>query len=146
MTTLNQDYKHFIQLLNTHRIRYLIVGGYALAQYGQPGDTGDLDVWVEMDEGNARRVVAAIEDYGLGSAAITGARFLKPQQLVQIGHPPSRIDLLTSISGVDFPDCYDARQQVDIDGVPVTFISRDYLKKNKAATGRPQDQIDLEKL
>ena len=143
---LNQDFKEFIQSLNDNGVRYLVVGGYAVAVHGHPRYTKDMDIWIEMTPENAQRVVSALKDFGFGSLEISADDFLVPSQIVQLGYPPSRIDLLTTLAGVDFSDCFNAKMPVDIEGVQVNFIDLDNLKRNKRATGRHQDLADLENL
>ena len=143
---LNQDFKEFIQSLNDNGVRYLVVGGYAVAVHGHPRYTKDMDIWIEMTSENAQRVVSALKDFGFGSLEISAEDFLVPSQIVQLGYPPSRIDLLTTLSGVDFSACFAAKMLVDIEGVQVNFIDLDNLKRNKRATGRHQDLADLENL
>jgi len=143
---LNQDFREFVGSLNASGVRYLVVGGYAVALHGHPRYTKDIDVWLEATPDNAARVIDALEAFGFASLGLTQADFLVPDQIIQLGFPPNRIDLLTSLSGVDFADSYPARVQVDIDGLPVDFIDLENLKKNKRAAARAQDIADLENL
>ena len=145
-TVLNQDFKEFIQSLNDNDVRYLVVGGYAVAFHGYPRYTKDIDVWVEMIVGNASRVIKALDQFGFVSLELKASDFLMPDQIIQLGYPPRRIDILTTLPGVEFSDCYSSRIITDIDGVPVNFIDLENLKKNKKATGRHQDLADLENL
>ena len=143
---LNQDFKEFIKSLNDKKVRYLVVGGYALAFHGHPRYTKDLDIWIQLDPTNAQNMIKALEQFGFASLDIKEDDFLVANQMIQLGYPPSRIDLLTSADGVDFNQCYPARESVDIDGQNVCFIDRENLIKNKLATGRTQDIADAEKL
>lgn len=143
---LNQDFKEFIQLLNDNEVRYLVIGGYALAVHGCPRYTKDLDVWLDVSEGNAARTINALKDFGFESLGISLSDLADKQQVIQIGYPPSRIDLVTSADGVDFDTCYSSRLTVDIDGASVNFIDVENLKANKRATGRTQDLADVEAL
>ncbi len=143
---LNQDFKEFIALLNNNDVRYLVVGGYAVALHGHPRYTKDIDIWIELTPENADRVVQALEQFGFGSLGLRPADFLEPSQVIQLGYPPRRIDLLTSLKGVDFNSCYQDRTSIDIEGVNIDFIDLANLKKNKQATGRHQDLADLENL
>ena len=118
---LNQDFRKFIQSLNDNHARYLVVGGYAVAFHGHPRYTKDIDIWIEMSAENASNVVAALEQFGFGSLGLREDDFLTPDQVIQLGHPPSRIDLLCTVSGVSFGDCYESRVTVEIDGVPINF-------------------------
>lgn len=142
----SQDLHEFIRSLADHDVRYLIVGGYAVAFHGEPRYTKDLDVWIELNPDNAARLVKALDEFGLGSLNLQAEDFLVPDQIVQLGYPPNRIDLLVSLLGVDFETCYAARVATVIDGVTVNFIDLESLKKNKRATGRLQDRADLESL
>jgi predicted nucleotidyltransferase len=143
---LNQDFKEFIESLNANCVRYLVVGGYAVAFHGHPRYTKDLDVWVELSADNARNILAALNDFGFGSLGLKETDFMTPDQFVQLGYPPNRIDITPSIEGVDFDECYAAKEEVVLAGVKVNFIDLENLKKNKKAAGRLQDLADLEKL
>ncbi len=143
---LNPDWREFIELLNAHSVEYLIVGGYAVAFHGHPRYTKDIDVWVWIDPVNADRIVRVLEEFGFGSLGLTTQDFLKPDHIIQLGYPPNRIDLLTTIPGVEFRECYDARVQQTVDGVPVNFIDVENLIRNKRSSGRSQDLADVENL
>lgn len=142
----NQDFKEFIESLNANQVRYLVVGGYAVALHGHPRYTKDLEVWIELDRNNAQALLQALAQFGMGSLELTAEDFLAPDQVVQLGFPPNRIDILTAVSGVEFAKCYEQRVQVSLDGVSVDFIDLENLKKNKKASGRLQDLADLENL
>lgn len=143
---LNKDFKEFVQSLNENNARYLVIGGYAVAFHGYPRYTKDLDVWVESSQENAMRIVKALEQFGFASLGLQAEDFLVPDQVIQLGFPPNRIDILTSVEGVAFQGCYASRVQVVLDGIRVNFIDLENLKKNKRAVGRAQDLADLEKL
>lgn len=143
---LNRDFREFIQSLNDNHVRYLVVGGYAVALHGHPRYTKDIDIWIELSSENAANLLKALEQFGFGSLGLQEADFLAPGQVIQLGQPPNRIDLLCSVSGVDFAACHDSRVTVEIEGVPVSFIDLENLRKNKAASGRLQDLADLENL
>jgi predicted nucleotidyltransferase len=145
-TVLNRDFKEFIQSLNDNQVRYLIVGGYAVAFHGHPRYTKDIDIWIEMTQKNSENTIQALEQFGFGSLGLKKEDFLIPDQIIQLGYPPSRIDLITTLSGVDFASCYASRVQINIDGIQVNFIDLDNLIKNKQASGRHQDLADLESL
>jgi hypothetical protein len=142
----NQDFKEFFESLNNNRVRYLVVGGYAVAFHGHPRYTKDIDIWVEKSRENAHALVLAIDEFGMGSLGLKEDDFLVPGQVVQLGYPPDRIDILVSISGVDFSDCYPKRIEVVLDDVNINFIDLENLKQNKKASARLQDLADLEKL
>jgi hypothetical protein len=143
---LNQNFKEFIESLNNNQVRYLVVGGYAVALHGHPRYTKNMDIWIELTPENAQQMVKALEHFGFASLGLTSEDFLTPAQVIQLGYPPNRIDLLTSLKGVDFESCYPNRTTITIDGVSVNFIDLANLKKNKQATGRHQDLADLENL
>ncbi|HET7479376.1 MAG TPA: hypothetical protein VFJ72_07675 [Rubrobacteraceae bacterium] len=123
-----------------------MVGGYAVALHGHPRYTKDVDIWVGTDEENAGRLIRAIEDFGFGSLGLKAEDFLVPDQIVQLGYPPSRIDLITTLPGVLFEECYASRVEVHVDGLTIHFIDLENLKSNKRASGRYQDLADLENL
>lgn len=143
---LNPDFKEFAALLGSSRVEYLIVGGYALAAHGHPRYTGDLDFWIGTDPGNAMRILGVLQAFGMGGLGITQQDLTTPDQVIQLGFPPRRIDLLTSIDGVQFADCFARRMVVTIDGLDLSFISLEDFKSNKRAAGRLQDLADLEAL
>ena len=143
---LNQDFKEFIQLLNEHEVKYLVVGGYAVAFHGYPRYTKDIDIWIYLDKANAEKLLKALKDFGFGSLDLKVEDFLDPDQVIQLGYPPNRIDLITDLKGVEFKNCFSAKIEVEIDGTKVNFIDLEHLKQNKQATGRHQDLADLEHL
>jgi hypothetical protein len=143
---LNQDFKAFIQSLNNNGVRYLVIGGYAVALHGYPRYTKDIDIWIEMSPDNAAKMIGALDQFGFGSLGLKDADFLTPDQIIQLGYPPNRIDLVTTPPGVEFGICHSARVDVEVDGVLVSFIDLENLKKNKKASGRLQDLADLENL
>ena len=143
---LNQDFKEFMQLLNDNQVRYLVLGGYAVALHGYPRYTKDIDIWIEMSSLNAYNLIKALEGFGFGSLGLTIDDFLTPDQVIQLGYPPNRIDLITTPDGVEFQTCYLSRIEVKIDDIIVNFIDLENLKKNKKASGRLQDLADLENL
>lgn len=143
---LNQDFREFLQLLNANQVRYLVVGGYAVALHGYPRYTKDIDVWIEMTPENADRIIQALEQFGFGSLGLKREDFLQEDTIIQLGYPPRRIDILTTLPGVNFEDCFGIRNVVIINDVPVNFIDLESLRKNKMATGRAQDLADLENL
>jgi hypothetical protein len=143
---LNQDFSEFVESLNANGVRYLVVGGYAVAVHGHPRYTKDLDIWIEPEAANTERMIKALDAFGFASLGITAADFLVPDQIVQLGYPPARIDLLTSVPGVDFATCYLRRIQVTLGSVVADVIDLDGLRQAKAASGRPQDLADLDAL
>jgi hypothetical protein len=143
---LSKDFKEFVALLNAHGAKYLVVGGYAMAVHGRPRQTGDLDIWLKRDRDNAQRVTAALQDFGFGDLGLSVDDFEVPDQVVQLGYPPFRIDLLTNIDGVDFDAAWPSRFEYRLDELQIPFIGIDALKTNKRASGRPRDIDDLENL
>jgi predicted nucleotidyltransferase len=143
---LNQDFKEFIQSLNDNRVRYLVIGSYAVALHGYPRYTKDIDIWILMSPDNAANMIKALEQFGFGSLNMQAADFLVPEQIIQLGYPPNRIDLITTPPGVDFETCYASRVEVEIDEVKVNFIDLENLRKSKKAAGRLQDLADLDNL
>jgi hypothetical protein len=142
----DRDFSEFVALLARHDVRYMIVGGYALAAHGLPRATGDLDAWIWTDSANAERLLVALEEFGFGGVGITHDDLTSDDCVVQLGYPPYRIDLLTQISGVDFDSAWTRRVEVILGGVVVPFIGREDLIANKRATGRPQDVADVLRL
>lgn len=142
---LDPDFKEFIECCVDREVEFLIVGDYAVAAHGHPRYTKDLDVWVLIGDGNADRLVLALEQFGFGSVGLTPADFSEPGTVIQLGYPPKRIDILMSVDGVDFASCHERRADVVVEGMaaPVPFISLDDLRRNKQASGRPQDLADL---
>ena len=143
---LSKDLREFVELLNSAKIKYLIVGGHAVAFHGYPRFTGDTDFFVESSRSNANALEQVLRDFGFSGIGVTEQDFLQPGIVVQLGRPPNRIDLLTSIDGVTFEEAWSSRMLVEIDGLPVNFISKEHLLKNKRASGRPQDHADADRL
>jgi hypothetical protein len=146
MLKLPKDLREFVELLNSHEVRYLIVGGYAVAYHGYPRATGDIDFFVERSPENARKLETVLAEFGFGALGLTAQDFLQPGTVVQLGYPPNRIDLLTGISGSDFATAWSRRVDADFEGLPLRFIDLETLRSNKVATGRPKDLSDLDAL
>jgi predicted nucleotidyltransferase len=143
---LLSDFREFLKLLNAHHVEYLIIGGYAVGYYGYPRATAELDIWIAIHPANADKVVAVLKEFGFDDSELSADLFLKQWQIIRLGVPPARIELTTTISGVNFAECYAARVTAVVDGVPVNLIDLDHLKTNKEASGRHQDLADLEHL
>jgi hypothetical protein len=143
---LSRDFVEFIELLNSNSVRYLVAGRYAVAFHGPPRYTKDLEVWVQRSPDNAHNLLKALDAFGFGSVDISEEDFLKENHVIQLGYPPNRIDLLTSLKGVIFDACYASKIQAEVSGIPIDFIDIDSLKRNKLASGRPQDIADVENL
>jgi hypothetical protein len=132
--------------LNSHAVEYLVVGGHAVAFHGHPRFTGDIDFLVRPTAENADRVLAAVRDFGFGDLQLASGDFTVPERIVQLGRPPNRIDILTSISGVDFEDAWSDRVAATLDEQPVHFLGFDALIRNKKASGRDKDLADVKTL
>jgi len=143
---IEKDFKEFFALLNKNRVKYLIVGGFAFSYYAHPRFTKDIDVFVEMSQANAENIVNTLIDFGFRGSTIKKEFFLQPQKIIQLGFPPMRIDIITSISGIEFGEAWDNRVLGEYGDVPCFFISKSDLMKNKKAAGRPQDIADLKML
>jgi hypothetical protein len=127
-------------------VKYLIVGGYAVALHGHPRYTKDIDIWISPEPENAGNLIQALKDFGFSFPNLNVSDFTTPDMIVQLGYPPNRIDLLTDVSGVDFDSCYQKKMELEVEGITVNFIDLDSLKINKLASGRHQDLADLEHL
>jgi hypothetical protein len=145
---VNDDFRDLLAALLAAGARFLVVGAHALAVHGVPRATGDLDVWISADPDNAGRVHGALVAFGAPVVAmgVTREDFTRPDQVIQIGLPPRRIDVLTAISGVPFEEAWPERVTHDVQGLAVPFIGRAALVKNKRAAGRAKDVADLEAL
>jgi hypothetical protein len=140
---LPQDFREFLKLLNSKKVEYLVIGGYAVGFHGYPRPTGDLDIWISNAPDNAERAHEALEEFGF-TCPIDVLR--QDNQVARMGRPPFRIEVLTTIDGVNFADCYSERVTADVTGVEVNLISLPRLKENKKASGRAIDVTDLERL
>ena len=143
---LPADLREFLKLLNSARVEYLLVGGYAVGYYGYPRATGDMDIWVAISDKNVHKLVRVLRDFGFNLPNVQPKVFLEKDRIVRFGEPPLRIEILTTISGVSFEDCFARRARVKFDGLRVNLIGLEDLKKNKAASGRPKDLDDLQAL
>jgi predicted nucleotidyltransferase len=143
---LPNDFKDFLKLLNANRVEYLLIGGYAVGYHGYPRATGDMDIWVAVNPENAAKTVVALKEFGFDVPELSAELFLRQNQIVRMGVPPMRIELTTTISGVNFEECYAARVVAELDGVKVNLIHLRHLKINKKAAGRHKDLNDLENL
>ncbi len=144
---LPADFKEFLKLLNSRQVEYLLIGGYAVGYYGYPRATADIDIWIAVNPANALKVVNVIREFfGSDVEAATAELFLQENKIARMGAPPFRIEILTTISGVDFQECYAERVVDQIDGIEVNLISLKHLKANKKASGRLKDLSDLEHL
>jgi len=140
------DFRDLLALFNAHHVEYMIVGGYALAFYGAPRFTGDLDILVRPDPENAQRVLSALDEFGFASVGLTKEDFARPDQIVQLGVPPVRIDIITSLTGVSWEEVFAGRGPGTYGDIPVYYIGREQFIANKRAIGRKRDLADLEAL
>jgi hypothetical protein len=145
-TRLPIDFKEFLQLLNTHEVEYLLVGGYAVGYHGYPRATVDLDIWVSRKPRNAEKLVSVLKAFGFDVEELSEDLFLEENKIIRMGAPPIRIEIITSATGIDFEECYRKRVTDILDDVEVHFINLEHLKRNKKASGRYKDLDDLEHL
>lgn len=141
---ISVDFKELLELLNEPNVDYVIVDGYALAYHGAPRFTGDLDILVNPSAENARKVVRVLDDFGFESPGLTADDFEAEDNVIQIGMPPVRIDILTALTGVSWNEVYEGCIKAELGGVPGQVIGRDQLIANKKALGRKRDLADLE--
>lgn len=143
---LPQDFREFFELLNSEKVEYLLVGGFAVGLHGYTRATADIDAWVNPTPENAARVIRALERFGFAANSLSQEAFTASRKVFQIGVPPIRIDVLTSVSGLVFDNAYVKRVSADFGGVTVSLISLEDLKTNKRASGRNKDLADLDNL
>ena len=140
---LSKDWREFLESLNSRGVDYVIVGAQSLAFHGRPRHTGDLDILVRPTPDNARLLLALLNQFGFEQSSFKETDFLQPEQIIQLGRAPSRIDLLTSISGVSTNEAFASKISAILDGIPVFILGKHALIRNKRAVGRPQDLADL---
>jgi predicted nucleotidyltransferase len=145
-TDKQQEVLDFIQFLNQYEVDYMIVGGYAMAFHGSPRYTGDLDVWIDISESNAEKMLLVIQAFGFSSLGFKKEDFLKENLINQIGYPPLRIDILTNIDGIDFKEAYTQKQVIEIEDLKANYIGLRDLIQNKKTSGREKDIIDVKTL
>ena len=141
-----EDFKELLALFNSRGIEYLITGAHTLAYYGAPRYTGDLDLYVRPSADNALRIMEALTEFGFGGVGLTADDFSSPGQIIQLGFPPVRIDLITSLTGVSWEEAVAGRESGDFGGVSVFYLGKEQFLINKRATGRMKDLADLEAL
>ena len=139
---LHRDFRELLESFNAHGVEYVLIGAYALAFHGAPRYTGDLDLLVRPTPENARRILTALGEFGFGSLGLAPEDFTAPDRVVQLGVPPVRVDLVTSLTGVTWDEVWTARTDVSADGLRLAVISKSNFVKNKRATGRPKDLVD----
>jgi predicted nucleotidyltransferase len=143
---LSSDLREFLELLNSRAVDYVIVGAHSLAFHARPRYTGDLDILINSTPENAAKVVDLLNEFGFAASNLKESDFTDPEQMIQLGRAPNRIDLLTSISGVPTADAFATKISTELDGIPVFILSKEALIRNKRAVGRAQDLADLEAL
>ena len=143
---LPPDFKEFLKLLKEHDVRYLLIGGYAVSYHGYIRTTGDMDIWIAIHPDNAQKIVTVLKKFGFDHPDLSAELFLHENKIIRMGVPPVRLEITTSVSGVEFDECYRARIIDELDGVEVNLIDLENLKKNKKASGRAKDIADVEKL
>ncbi len=141
---IQQDFKELLELFNRYNVEYIIVGSYALAHYGAPRYTGDIDLYIRPSHENAGKILSALSDFGFGSLNLSVGDFSVPQMVVQLGSPPVRIDIITSITGVEWEDAFKNKISEYYGDVPVFFLGKEEYIANKRAIGRKKDIADLE--
>jgi len=137
------DFSEFLRSLDANGVEYLLVGGFAVALYGYPRATADLDVWISRRRENAERVVSSLREFGFDTPELVPELFEQPDGIIRMGTAPIRIEILNDIDGVDFDDCITRAEQRTLSGTKVLVIGLEDLKANKRASGRPKDLDDL---
>ena len=143
---LNEDYKEMLQILLNNKIKFLIVGAYAMGAQGYPRATGDFDIWVEPSPENSKKVYNSLAEFGAPLEQINTETFIKKGIIFQIGVVPRRVDILTFIDGVKFDKAYKNKENIEIEGITIPFLSKENIIKNKKATGREKDKLDVKYL
>jgi hypothetical protein len=143
---IQKDFKELLELLNAHKVEYLVVGGYALAFHGAPRFTGDIDIFIKPESENAKRILIALEEFGFGSMNLSESDFTSPKNVIQLGVPPVRVDIMTSLTGVSWQDAQADKVAGNYGDTLVYFISKKDFIANKMALGRKKDLADLEAL
>lgn len=143
---VQKDFREFFMLLNAHEVKFMIVGGYALAYHGAPRFTGDIDVFIQSDHENAKRMMNALTDFGFSSPDLSVDDFQDPDKIIQLGYPPVRIDIITSLSGVGWEEADDSKEAGMYGDVPVSYIGKKQYIMNKRVSGRMKDLADIEAL
>jgi predicted nucleotidyltransferase len=143
---VNQDYKDLFKILNTFKVRYLVVGAYAVTFYTEPRFTKDIDVWVEASEENAKRLYEALADFGAPLKGISVRDFVNEKIFYQIGIAPVRIDIITGLKGLRFKQAWKNRKNTKYGGIPINILGIKDLVRSKRKVARAQDILDLKKL
>lgn len=146
MIRIPKDFRDFLKLLNLNEVEYLIVGGYAVGLYGYPRATGDIDIWISKSEKNAHKIIQVLNEFGFHQSELSTDFFKKDDQITRLGLPPLRIEIMTSISGLNFSECFPKKEIIEMDDIKINFLDFNNLLVNKKAAGRFKDLDDLEKL
>jgi len=140
------DFRELLTLLNKNKVRYLVAGGYAVNFYGYIRNTGDIDIWIDNSDENAELVIKTLLEFGFTFSNLEKEDFIQPGGFIQLGYPPYRVDIITSVDGLTFSEAYENKKVETVDEIKINWISLEDLKKNKKASGRYKDLDDLEKL
>lgn len=146
MLEVKKDYKELLELLNGKKVEYLIVGAYALAFHGHPRFTGDIDIFVNSTDENARKIIEALNEFGFESLGLEPDDFQQPDNIIQLGFSPIRIDFLTSIDGVTWDEALNGSVTGTYGDIPVKYLGKNEFIKNKKASGRLKDLADIEEI
>jgi hypothetical protein len=143
---LDENFKEFIKLLNANDVKYLVVGGFAVAYHGYPRYTKDIDFWVWAHPDNTDKLIKAIQEFGFGVLDVQKEDLSNPDNIIQLGYEPNRIDLIVQLEGLDFESCFLQKQDAIFEGIPIYFIGYQDLIKNKRSSGRLKDKLDVKTL
>lgn len=146
MMKMSADFEDFLRLLREKKVDYLLIGGYAVSHYGYVRNTGDMDIWVRPTDDNVERTAEALDDFGYARKVETLPYLKQPGKILRMGMPPFRLEVSTEIDGVEFDECFENRQILDVNGIPAFVIALSDLIKNKMASGRLKDLADVEEL
>lgn len=143
---LPPEFRDLLKSLSENNVEYLLIGGYAVGYHGYPRATGDMDIWIALSDTNAPKVAAALQGFGFNRDDVPASMFLEPDRVFRIGNPPLRVELLTTVSGVNFAECWAKRDVFLFDDLPINLVDADSLKANKKASGRLKDLNALSNL
>ncbi|RKX81259.1 MAG: hypothetical protein DRP57_12090 [Spirochaetes bacterium] len=146
MVNIPKDFRELLLLLNKNRVKYLVIEGYAVAFYGAPRFTGDMDLFIDTSKENVKRIMKSLGEFGFTDPDLSAADFETPDMIIQLGVPPLRIDFVTSIDGVSWSTAWDKKASGSLGDVSVFFIGKNELLTNKRKTGRKKDLADIEAL
>ena len=146
MIQIPREFKEFLSILNSNKVDYILIGGYAINIYGYSRPTDDIDIWIKMEADNSKRIKQSLIDFGFSDSNVDSDFFLKNNKMLRIGFAPLRLEIMTTIDGVKFEECFINSTVQEVDGIEVRVIGLEDLKKNKKASGRLKDLDDLHKL